>query len=59
MHDYESVQNLVVCVFAQDGRWKSYGGSSKKFDSSVADLSCTWYPGKLNSLLFHGNYLGT
>ena len=22
--------------------------------SSIADLSCTWYPGKLNSLLFHG-----
>ena len=41
-------------MFAQDGKWKSAGGSSKKFDSAIVDFSCTWYPGKLNSLVFHG-----
>ena len=53
-NDYESLQKLIVRVFAQRGKWKSAGGTSKKFVSSIADLSCTWYPGKLNSLLFHG-----
>ena len=53
-NDYESLQKLIECVFAQQGKWKSAGGTSKKFVSSIVDLSCTWYPGKLNSLLFHG-----
>ena len=53
-NDYESLQKFIECVFAQQGKWKSAGGTSKKFVSSIADLSCTWYPGKLNSLLFHG-----
>ena len=53
-NDYESLQNFLKCVFAQDGKWKSVGGSSKKFDSAIADFSCTWYPDKLNSLVFHG-----
>ena len=52
--DYESLKKFIECVFAQQGKWKSAGGTSKKFVSSIADLSCTWYPGKLNSLLFHG-----
>ncbi len=29
-------------------------GQFKKFDSFNFDLSCTWYPGKLSSLLFRG-----
>ena len=53
-NDYESLKKFIQCVFAQQGKWKSAGGTSKKFVSSIADLSCTWYPGKLNSLLFHG-----
>ena len=54
-NDYESLKKFIECVFAQQGKWKSAGGTSKKFVSScIADLSCTWYPGKLNSLLFHG-----
>jgi hypothetical protein len=53
-NDYESLQKFIECVFAQQGKWKSAGGTSIKFVSSIADLSCTWYPGKLNSLLFHG-----
>ena len=53
-NDYESLQKFIECVFAQQGKLKSAGGTSKKFVSPIADLSCTWYPGKLNSLLFHG-----
>ena len=53
-NDYVSLQKFIECVFAQQGKWKSAGGTSKKFVSSIADISCTWYPGKLNSLLFHG-----
>ena len=52
-NDYESLKKFIEFVFAQQGKWKA-GGTSKKFVSSIADLSCTWYPGKLNSLLFHG-----
>jgi hypothetical protein len=47
-NDYESLQKFIECVFAQQGKWKSAGGTSKKFVSSIADLSCTWYPGKYN-----------
>ncbi len=36
------------------GNWSSPGGSAKKFIGSNAEISITWYPGKLNSLLFHG-----
>ena len=36
------------------GNWSSPGGSAKKFIGSNAEISITWYPGKLNSLPFHG-----
>ena len=52
-NDYESLKKFIEFVSAQQGKWKA-GGTSKKFVSSIADLSCTWYPGKSNSLLFHG-----
>ncbi len=52
--DYESLKKCIEYAFTQRGKWSSPGGNSKKFDSFNFDLSCTWYPGKLSSLLFRG-----
>ena len=52
--DHESLKKCIEYAFAQRGKWSSPGGNSKKFDSFNFDLSCTWYPGKLSSLLFRG-----
>ena len=38
----------------QHGKWSSPGGSSRRFDSSTNDFMVTWYPSKLNSLIFGG-----
>ena len=37
-----------------NGKWCSPGGGSKRFTSSNAELTLTWYSGKQNTLLFQG-----
>ena len=43
-------QNVVL-----RGKWVSLGGCSKKFLCYDSDLTLTWYPGKQNSLILHGD----
>ena len=52
--DFDSLQNFVENTVGLTGKWRSPGGKAKNFNSSNADLSATWYPGKQNSLLFQG-----
>ena len=47
------MQNFVECVLKLDGKWSSGGGCSKKFTCYNLDISITWYPKKLNTLVFH------
>ena len=51
---FEILQNFVKCVLKLDGKWWSPGGCSKKFTCYDLDLSITWYPSRLNTLIFHG-----
>lgn len=54
-HDsYETLQKFIITGFVQRGKWCSPGGGSKRFDSHTSDFIVTWYPGKLNSLIFGG-----
>ena len=48
------LRKAIETIFVQRGKWWSPGGSARRFDSSVSDFTATWYPGKLNSLTFHG-----
>ena len=48
------LQDFVSTGFVQRGKWRSPGGGSRRFDSSRNDFVLTWYPGKLNSLIFGG-----
>ena len=52
--DFDSLKYFIENIAGLDGRWTLPGGKSKQFISANADLSMTWYPGKLNSLIFHG-----
>ncbi|CAB4000623.1 Hypothetical predicted protein [Paramuricea clavata] len=45
---------FVECDLKLDGKWSSPGGCSKKFTCYNLDISITWYPKKLNTLVFHG-----
>ena len=49
---FERVVNL-------HGKWSSPGGSSKKFTCSSLDLTITWYQGKRNTLILHGQASST
>ena len=51
---YELLRNFFECVVKLNGKWTSPGGSAKKFTCCSMDLSITWYPGKQNSLILHG-----
>jgi hypothetical protein len=51
---YELLRNFVECVVKLNSKWTSPGGSAKKFTCCSMDLSITWYPGKHNSLILHG-----
>ena len=51
---YESLQDFVSTGLVQCGKWWSPGGGSRIFDSSSNHFVVTWYPGKLNSLIFGG-----
>ncbi|CAB4024220.1 Hypothetical predicted protein, partial [Paramuricea clavata] len=45
---------FVAEVLDLNGKWCSPGGGSKRFTSSNAELTLTWYSGKQNTLLFQG-----
>jgi hypothetical protein len=45
---------LLNVLFKLNGKWTSPGGNAKKFTCCSMDLSITWYPGKQNSLILHG-----
>ena len=60
-NDLTSLKTFVAEVLRQNGKWCSPGGYSKKFISSNAELTLTWYQGKLDTLLFQdkdGNLVG-
>ena len=52
--DLDSLKYFIENIVGLNGRWRSPGGKSKQFNSTNADLSITWYPGKQNSLSFQG-----
>ena len=52
--DFSSLQNFVKNVAGLSGEWESPGGRAKRFNDSNLDFVMTWYPGNLNSLIFHG-----
>jgi hypothetical protein len=52
--DFCMLQNFIESSVRVAGYWKSPGGKAKQFVSTCSDFTMTWYPGKLNSLLFHG-----
>ena len=52
--DLDSLRLFIKNVVGLYGSWRSPGGKAKQFNSTNADLSMTWYPGKQNSLQFHG-----
>ncbi len=52
--DFLSLKNFVKNVAGLSGEWESPGGRAKRFKDSNLDFFMTWYPGKLNSLIFHG-----
>lgn len=52
--DLRSLRNFVENVAGLIGKWKSPGSTAKQFMDSNFDFVKTWYPGKHNSLIFHG-----
>ena len=52
--DLYSLKNFVENVAGLIGKWKSPGCRAKQFTDSNFDLVITWFPGKHNSLIFHG-----
>ena len=53
-NDLDSLKAFVAEVLDLNGKWCSPGGGSKRFTSSNAELTLTWYSGKQNTLLFQG-----
>ena len=51
---FDKLQKFVKYDLKLDGKWSLPGGSSKKFTCYSLDISITWYPKKLNTLVFHG-----
>ena len=51
---FDSLKNLIKFGIKLYGDWTSPGGSSKKFSCHNPVISITWYPGKQNSLILHG-----
>ena len=46
---------MLLNVTEERGKWSSPGGGSRKFASSLSDLSITRYCGKQRTLIFQGN----
>jgi hypothetical protein len=51
---FETLQDFIQVALGLEGKWRSYGGSSKKFDAKSNDFVAIWYPGKLNTLTLNG-----
>ena len=51
---FDSLQKFVKFGIKLHGHWSSPGGYSKKISCSSPVISITWYPGKQNSLILHG-----
>ena len=49
-----ALKEFIDKVVSLSGIWKSPGGTAKQFQCSGYDLTLTWYPGKQNTLIFHG-----
>ena len=47
---FETLQDFIKVALGFEGKWLSYGGSSKRFDAKTHDFAAIWYPGKLNTL---------
>ena len=52
--DLDSLKLFVENVIGLTGVWRSPGGYAKQFKSTTFDFILNWYPGKLNTILFHG-----
>ena len=48
----QDAKEFVANTICLEGRWKSPGGKTKRVDDLNCDFVMTWYPGKLNTLLF-------
>ena len=51
---FETLQDFIKVALGFEGKWRSYGGSSKRFDAKTHDFAAIWYPGKLNTLTLSG-----
>ena len=51
---FDSLKNFVKSGIKLHDHWSSLGGYSKKIPCSSPVISITWYPGKQNSLILHG-----
>ena len=51
---FDSLKKFVKFGIKLHGHWSSPGGYSKKISCSSPVISITWYPGKQNSLILHG-----
>ena len=54
INDLKSLKKIIEESFGLRGKWSSPGGDSKRFKSTNANLSITWYYKKQNTLLFQG-----
>lgn len=54
VNDFESLKKVIHDSFGLRGKWSSPGGGSKRFKSTNADVTITWYFKKQNTLLFQG-----
>ena len=52
--DFATLRDITSNTFGLLGKWTSPGGYAKKFTGSNAEIKITWYPRKLNSLVFNG-----
>jgi hypothetical protein len=51
---FETLQEFIKVALGFEGKWRSYGGSSKRFVAYTYDFVAIWYPGKLNTLSLSG-----
>lgn len=51
---FDSLKKFIKEIIGLSGKWTSPGGNSRKFKSTNADLTLTWYYGKQKTLLLQG-----
>lgn len=52
--DFKLLKLFVDQIIELRGKWTSPGGNAKKFICNGSDTTLTWYPGKQNTLILHG-----